>query len=138
MRQLRAYGGAPLPLPLQRAATALWRDEAHVDGEPRALPREVRAGRPVLGDMPGYSPPQAGFFLWLQVGDGEAAALRLWRETGVRVLPGGYLGRADRRTAATRGRTTSASRWWPTPPRSRAASPRSAPRSGRRLQEKVG
>ena len=46
LRQLRAYGGAPLPLPLQRAATALWSDEAHVDGEPRALPREVRARRP--------------------------------------------------------------------------------------------
>ena len=25
--------------------------------------------------------------------DGEAAALTLWRETGVRVLPGAYLGR---------------------------------------------
>ena len=44
--------------------------------------------------MPGYAPPEGGFFLWLRVGDGEAAALRLWRETGVRVLPGGYLGRA--------------------------------------------
>ena len=44
--------------------------------------------------MPGYLPPHAGFFLWLRVGDGEAAALRLYRETGVRVLPGGYLGRA--------------------------------------------
>jgi aspartate/methionine/tyrosine aminotransferase len=48
----------------------------------------------VLGNLPGYTSPQAGFFLWLRVGDGEAAALRLWRETGVRVLPGGYLGRA--------------------------------------------
>ena len=28
------------------------------------------------------------------VGDGEAAALALWREAGVKVLPGGYLGRA--------------------------------------------
>ena len=43
--------------------------------------------------MPGYRPPQAGFFLWLPVPvpDGEAAALRLWREGGVRVLPGAYL-----------------------------------------------
>jgi aspartate/methionine/tyrosine aminotransferase len=47
----------------------------------------------VLGDVPGYEPPPAGFFLWLPVEDGEAAALRLWRETGVRVLPGGYLSR---------------------------------------------
>jgi N-succinyldiaminopimelate aminotransferase len=37
--------------------------------------------------------PEAGFFLWLPVEDGEAAALKLWRETGVRVLPGAYLAR---------------------------------------------
>jgi aspartate/methionine/tyrosine aminotransferase len=47
----------------------------------------------VLADFPGYARPQGGFFLWLRVGNGEAAALRLWRETGVRVLPGAYLGR---------------------------------------------
>jgi len=43
--------------------------------------------------MPGYMSPQAGFFLWLRVGDGEATALRLWREAGVRCLPGKYLSR---------------------------------------------
>ncbi len=43
--------------------------------------------------MPGYLPPQGGFFLWLPVADGEAAALKLWTETGVRVLPGAYLAR---------------------------------------------
>ena len=36
---------------------------------------------------------QAGFFLWLPVEDGEAAALKLWTETGVRVLPGLFLSR---------------------------------------------
>jgi len=29
----------------------------------------------------------------LPVADGEEAALKLWRETGVRVLPGAYLSR---------------------------------------------
>ena len=29
----------------------------------------------------------------MPVEDSEAAALKLWRETGVRVLPGAYLGR---------------------------------------------
>ena len=43
--------------------------------------------------VPGYAAPEAGFFLWLPVADGEAAALKAWRETGVRVLPGAYLGR---------------------------------------------
>jgi aspartate/methionine/tyrosine aminotransferase len=47
----------------------------------------------ILGAIPGVTIPQAGFFLWLPVPDGEAAALRLWREAGVRVLPGAYLAR---------------------------------------------
>ena len=37
--------------------------------------------------------PEGGFFLWLEVGNGEESALRLWREQGVRVLPGAYMGR---------------------------------------------
>ena len=44
-----------------------------------------------MAGVPGYRAPEAGFFLWLPVADGEDAALRLWRETGVRVLPGAYL-----------------------------------------------
>jgi aspartate/methionine/tyrosine aminotransferase len=93
MRRLRAYAGAPLPLPLQRVAERAWSDETHVEAS-RALYREKYAiADRLLGDLPGYEPPAAGFFLWLSVGDGEAAALRLWREAGVRALPGAYLGR---------------------------------------------
>lgn len=93
MRSLRAYGGAPLPLPLQWAATALWQDEGHV-AESRALyAAKFEAADALLGDLPGYVAPQAGFFLWIATGDGEAAAVRLWREAGVEVLPGAYLGR---------------------------------------------
>ena len=41
----------------------------------------------------GYYSPAGGFYLWLDVGDGEDAALRLWRDAGVRVIPGEYLAR---------------------------------------------
>lgn len=95
LRQLRNYAGAPLPLPLQRVAERVWADEDHVS-ESRALYRQkYTVADRILGGVPGYVPPPAGFFIWLPVpgGDGEAAALRLWRETGVRVLPGGYLSR---------------------------------------------
>jgi N-succinyldiaminopimelate aminotransferase len=93
MKQLRNYAGAPLPLPLQAVATRAWSDEAHVE-ENRALYRAKYAiADEILGDVPGYTAPQAGFFLWLPVADGEAAAVKLWRETGVRVLPGAYLAR---------------------------------------------
>ena len=93
IRQLRAYAGAPLPLPLQRVAERAWADEAHV-AENRALYQEkYRIADTIFGDLPGYLPPEAGFFLWLPVEDGEAAALKLWQETGIRVLPGAYLSR---------------------------------------------
>ena len=43
--------------------------------------------------MPGYKSPDAGFVLWIPVEDGEAAAIKAWTETGIRVLPGAYLSR---------------------------------------------
>lgn len=96
-RQLRAYGGAPVPLPIQRVSASAWADEVHV-GENRALYQEkFRIADQVFAPIQSYKGPEGGFFLWLPVpdpiGDGEAAALRLWRETGVRVLPGAYLAR---------------------------------------------
>ncbi len=91
IKQLRNYAGAPLPGPLQAAAAAVWADEAHVV-ENRTLYREKYAvADQVMGAVQGYQPPEAGFFLWLPVEDGTAAALKLWQETGVRVLPGAYL-----------------------------------------------
>ncbi len=93
IKQLRAFAGAPLPLPLQRVAEKVWSDEAHVTAS-RALYQEKYAiADAVFADVPGYSGPEGGFFLWLAVADGETAALKLWTETGVRVLPGAYLSR---------------------------------------------
>ena len=94
LRKLRSFAGAPLPGPIQKVSAAVWADEAHVEAS-RALYREKYAlADRILGDMPGYAAPEAGFFLWLGVGDGEAAARTLWRETGLRVLPGAYLARS--------------------------------------------
>jgi N-succinyldiaminopimelate aminotransferase len=94
--RLRAYASPVQPLPLMAAATALWQDEAHVEAN-RALYRaKFEAAGRRLGNRFGFYRPAGGFFLWLDVGDGEAACRRLWREGGLRVLPGGYLsGGAD-------------------------------------------
>jgi N-succinyldiaminopimelate aminotransferase len=43
----------------------------------------------------GFVRPAGGFFLWLDVGDGEQAALKLWQQAKIRVLPGKYLSRGD-------------------------------------------
>lgn len=93
IRQLRAYSGAPLPLPLQRAAEKVWADEAHVEENRRLYGEKFAVADEVFAGVPGYHSPEAGFFLWLPVEDGEEAALKLWTETGVRVLPGAYLSR---------------------------------------------
>ncbi|WP_170336823.1 aminotransferase class I/II-fold pyridoxal phosphate-dependent enzyme [Ruegeria arenilitoris] len=95
VKQLRAYSGAPLPAPLQAAAAKVWADEVHVQ-ENRALYQEKYAiADEVFAGVQGYMPPEAGFFLWLPVESGEATALKLWQETGVRVLPGAYLSQGD-------------------------------------------
>jgi N-succinyldiaminopimelate aminotransferase len=93
IRKLRSFAGAPLPLPLQRVAEACWRDEAHVDASRALYHRKFADADRIFSGLQGYWAPGGGFFLWLPVDDGERAALKLWRETGVRVLPGSYLSR---------------------------------------------
>ena len=92
-RTLRSYAGAPIPLPHQRVSEIAWADEDHVTAN-RALYQDKYAiADRIFGNVPGYLPPQGGFFLWLPVENGEAAARRLWAEAGVQVLPGAYLSR---------------------------------------------
>ena len=93
--RLRAYSGATVPMPLMAAATALWGEESHVEANRELYRRKFDAARRRLGNRFGFYRPAGGFFLWLDVGDGEATTVKLWREAGVRVLPGGYLAVAD-------------------------------------------
>ena len=76
-----------------RAAEAVWADEAHVDISRQRYLAKYEIADQVFAGIEGCNAPEAGFFLWLPVEDGEAAALKLWQETGVRVLPGAYLSR---------------------------------------------
>lgn len=91
IKQLRAYSGAPLPGPLQAAAAAVWADETHVVENRALYVEKYKIADEVFAGLDGYVSPEAGFFLWLPVPDGEEAALKLWTQTGVRVLPGAYL-----------------------------------------------
>ncbi len=91
IKQLRNFSGAPLPLPLQQAAAAVWNDEEHVEENRRLYAEKYDIADRIFGNVPGYVSPEAGFFLWLPVENDEEAAVNLWRETGVKVLPGSYL-----------------------------------------------
>jgi len=93
LRQLRAFAGAPLPLPIQRVSEAAWRDEGHVAISRQLYQRKFDLADEVFAGIQGFQCPAGGFFLWMPVTDGEQAALKLWQRTGVRVLPGAYLSR---------------------------------------------
>jgi succinyldiaminopimelate transaminase len=93
-KHLRDYGGCQVPLPIQAAATALWRDEVHVEENRALYRRKFAIAEAAIGGRFGFYRPDGGFFLWLDVGDGEAATVRLWRDAAIRALPGGYTARA--------------------------------------------
>ncbi len=93
--RLRDYGGAAPPLPLLAAAEALWRDEAHVAASRELYRRKFDLAQAALDGRLGFYRSPGGFYLWLDVGDGEEAARRLWSEAGIRVLPGAYIAKTD-------------------------------------------
>ena len=93
MKKLRAYAGAPLPLPLQRIAEKLWSDEVHVEINRNLYKEKCHLADQIFHDVQSYNSPAAGFFLWLAVEDDEKATKKLWTESGIRVLPGSYLSR---------------------------------------------
>ena len=93
--RLRSYGAAVQPLPILAAATALWQDEQHVIANRALYQRKFDLAARCLAGVFDYVPPDGGFFLWLEVGDGEAVTRRLWAEAAIKVLPGAYLGRPD-------------------------------------------
>lgn len=92
---LRQFGGPTVPVPLMAASAALWRDETHVAANRDRYRAKFDAALAILDGRFGASRPGGGFFLWLDVGDGEAATRRLWAEAALRVLPGAYMARAD-------------------------------------------
>jgi N-succinyldiaminopimelate aminotransferase len=93
IRKLRSYAGAPLPLPLQKAAEKIWADEAHVVANRALYAEKFAIADQVFAGHQGCTAPEGGFFLWLPVDDDEKATVKLWTETGVKVLPGSYLSR---------------------------------------------
>jgi aspartate/methionine/tyrosine aminotransferase len=93
MKQLRNYSGAPNPTPLQAVAAAAWSDEDHVVENRKLYQKKYQIADDIFKNIKGYNAPQAGFFLWLPVENDEQATLILWKQSGIRVLPGSYLSR---------------------------------------------
>ena len=90
-RAFRNVAGPTAPTPLLAAGAACWRDENHVMANRASYQEKMTAAERILGNW--MTRPKGGFFLWLEVGNGEEFALNAWREQAVRLLPGAYMGR---------------------------------------------
>jgi aspartate/methionine/tyrosine aminotransferase len=94
--ELRNVSAPQVPMPAQRVAIAAYADETHVEANRRLYVEKFELADRVLGRRYGYRRPAGGFLLWLDVsafGADDAVSLRLWKEAGLRVIPGRYLAR---------------------------------------------
>ena len=94
--ELRNVAAPQVPVPLQHVAIAAYGDEAHVEENRRLYRIKFDLADQILGNRFGYFRPAGGFCVWLDVsahGGDEAATLKLYKEGGVRVVPGSYLAR---------------------------------------------
>ena len=94
--ELRNVAAPQVPVPLQHVAVAAYSDEAHVEENRRLYRLKFDLADQILGNRYGYGRPAGGFCLWLDVsayGGDEAATVRLFKDGGVRVIPGSYLAR---------------------------------------------
>ena len=90
--KLRMIVGSQTPIAIQKAACLAWEDEAHVADNRRYYQNKIDIASNILEGYFDFYRPLGGFFLWLQVGHGEKVALKLWKECGIKILPGAYLG----------------------------------------------
>jgi len=90
----RTYQGCAMPLQVQAASIAAWRDEAHVR-ENRALYREKFAAVfEILHPVLPLEPPAAAFYLWPETPISDTAFTRgLFEQENVTLLPGSFLSR---------------------------------------------
>jgi aspartate/methionine/tyrosine aminotransferase len=94
--ELRNVAAPQVPVPLQHAAVAAYRDEKHVERNRELYAAKFDLADQIIADRYGYQRPAGGFFLWLDVsafGSSEAVTTRLWKQAGLRVVPGRYLAR---------------------------------------------
>ena len=93
----RTYHGSAMSGLVQAASIAAWNDEAHVVANRDMYRQKFAAVTPLLAQVLDVKLPDAGFYLWAAVpdGDDQAFARDLLAQYNVTVLPGSFLARAS-------------------------------------------
>ena len=91
----RTYHGSAMSIPVQRASIAAWNDEEHVIANRRLYQEKFDRVIPILQQVFDVKLPDASFYIWLKVPDGNdlAFAKNLWQKAAIQVLPGRFLAR---------------------------------------------
>ncbi|HET9112656.1 MAG TPA: succinyldiaminopimelate transaminase [Burkholderiales bacterium] len=91
----RTYHGSAMSPSIQMASIAAWNDETHVAENRRLYAEKFAAVLDILQPTFAATMPDAAFYLWLAVPNGDDIdfARRLYRDYHVTVLPGSYLAR---------------------------------------------
>ncbi|AMN47364.1 succinyldiaminopimelate aminotransferase [Steroidobacter denitrificans] len=112
----RTYHGCAMPLPTQMASMAAWNDDQHVIDNRVLYRRKFEQVLPILRSVMPVEAPQAGFYLWPDIGTASGAGIEtglgdderftreLFERKHVTVLPGSYLARSTPHGNPGRGR----------------------------------
>mgnify|MGYP001210206083 CR=1 FL=1 len=92
--QYRSYQGVAMPLHVQKASIAAWKDETHVHKNRDYYTENFNAASEIFRDIHNYEEPEAGFFIWLKIPVCDLEfAKGLYNTHKVLVMPGSFLAR---------------------------------------------
>ena len=94
-KKLRHYCAGQQPIPIQEAATALWNDDDHAEKNRKKYKQKFQIAKSIFKKEYGFYMPDGGFYLWLNVGNGEKITQELWQKEGIKVMPGSYLSKTS-------------------------------------------
>jgi len=94
-KKLRHYCAGQQPIPIQEAATALWNDDDHAEKNREKYKKKFEIAKAIFKKDYGFYMPDGGFYLWLNVGNGEKITQELWKKERIKVMPGSYLSRTE-------------------------------------------
>jgi N-succinyldiaminopimelate aminotransferase len=89
----RTYHGCAMSIHTQLASIAAWNDDQHVIDNRRLYREKFARALPILQEVMEVSAPDASFYLWPHIGDGERFTRELLARKNVAVVPGAYLAR---------------------------------------------